>query len=246
MGEQMIFKRYEIKYMLTRAQRAAIQEELEKYMVMDKHGKNTTLSLYMDTPDFLLARRSMEKPMYKEKLRLRSYGLATKEKKVFVEIKKKYDSIVYKRRASMTEEELENYLEQGILPQDTQILREIDYARNRYEGLAPAILLCYDREAFYGKDDHDFRITFDENILWRDTEVDLTSGIYGEKLLDDDTIMMEIKVANAYPKWLVDFLSKNRIYKTSFSKYGTAYKRKSELDKETKDTKETQCIGKSA
>lgn len=225
MGEQMVFKRYELKYRLTREQKDLLGEYMKEYMIPDEHGKNTTLSLYMDTPDFLLARRSMEHPDYKEKLRLRSYGVAGKDSTVFIELKKKYDGIVYKRRASMKEAQLERYMKEKIFPADTQILRELGYAIYRYEGLSPAILLMYDREAFYAKDDHEFRITFDENILWRDTDVNLTSGIYGERLVDKDTILMEVKVANAIPLWLVKFMSTQHIYCSSFSKYATAYQR---------------------
>lgn len=224
MGEQMVFKRYEMKYRLTKAQRDLLLECMKEYMIPDEHGKNTTLSLYMDTPDFLLARRSMEHPDYKEKLRIRSYGVANKNSTVFIELKKKCDGIVYKRRASMKEERMEQYIEEGIAPMDTQIMHELEFAIQRYEGLRPAILLCYDREAFYAKDDHDFRITFDENILWRDTDVNLTSGIYGERLIDEDTVLMEVKVANAIPLWLVKFMSGQHIYRSSFSKYAAAYR----------------------
>lgn len=225
MGEQMVFKRYEIKYRLTRAQADMLKERMKEYMIPDKHGKNTTLSLYMDTPDFLLARRSMEHPDYKEKLRLRSYGVAKSDSTVFIELKKKYDGIVYKRRAAMKEYELERYLTCCIAPKDTQIIRELNYAIKRYAGLRPAILLCYDREAFYAKDDHEFRITFDENVLWRDRDVSLTNGIYGESLIDEDTVLMEVKVEKAMPLWLATFLSEQRIYRTSFSKYATAYQK---------------------
>ncbi len=224
MSEQMVFKRYEMKYRLTKAQKKLLLEYMKDYMISDEHGKNTTLSLYMDTPDFLLARRSMEHPDYKEKLRLRSYGVANRDSTVFIELKKKYDGIVYKRRASMKEEQMEQYIKEGVAPMDTQIMHELGFAIQRYEGLRPAILLCYDREAFYAKDDHEFRITFDENILWRDTDVNLTSGIYGERLIDKDTVLMEVKVANAIPLWLVRFLSGQHIYRCSFSKYAAAYR----------------------
>lgn len=223
MSEQMIFKRYEMKYMLTKAQRNLIKQEMKKYMTADPHGKSTILSLYFDTPDYLLVRRSMEHPLYKEKLRLRSYGVAGRDSTVFVELKKKYDSVVYKRRIGMTEKEAEAYLFQGRAPKDTQIIHEIDFTFDRYPDLKPAVLLSYQREAFYSKADHDFRITFDENILWREDHLSLCSGIFGTPLLDPDQVLMEVKTAGAIPLWLVRILSENRIYKTTFSKYGTAY-----------------------
>lgn len=223
MSDQMIFKRYEIKYLLTHSQQAIVKKAMDEHMVADIHGRNTILSLYFDTPDFLLARRSMEHPLYKEKLRLRSYGVADADTIVFVELKKKYDSVVYKRRIAMTEAEADRYLLGHVPIMDTQISHEIDYCMNQYHSLAPRILLSYEREAYYAKDDHDFRVTFDENILWRDTDVNLTSGIYGSPILPEDQVLMEIKTAGSIPIWMVHVLSNNSIYKTSFSKYATAY-----------------------
>jgi SPX domain protein involved in polyphosphate accumulation len=224
MSDQMVFKRYEMKYMLSRAQKEQLMQAMQGHMKADEHGQSRILSLYMDTPDFLLARRSMDHPFYKEKLRLRSYGVAQKDTTVFVELKKKYDGIVYKRRASMTLEELERYLKTGEPPKDGQIMREIDYARKRYIGIQPAILLSYDREAFYAEDGSGFRMTFDENILWRNRDVTLDSGIYGLPLLREDQVLLEVKTAGALPRWLVDELSECRIYQTAFSKYASAYR----------------------
>lgn len=226
MNDQMIFKRYEIKYLLTREQQLRIKDAFTGRMKADVHGKSTILSLYFDTPDDLLIRRSLDKPLYKEKLRLRSYGVATADTTVFVELKKKYQSIVYKRRIGMTEEEASRYLLKHEQVTDTQISREIDYCMKHYPLLSPRMLLSYEREAYYAIDDPDFRITFDEQILWRDHEVNLTSGIGGTAVLPDDTILMEVKTAGAIPLWLVHLLSEEHIYKTSFSKYGTAWKQK--------------------
>ena len=226
MKDQMIFKRYEMKYMLNRMQFEELKEEMEQYMIADEHGKSTICSLYFDTPTFLLIRRSLEKPVYKEKLRLRSYGVADADTIVFVELKKKYDSVVYKRRVGMTEWDAERYLLQHEQVMDTQITREIDYCMTNYEKLAPSILLSYEREAYYGKGDHDFRVTFDQNILWRDYDLSLCKGIYGRPLLSEDQVLMEVKTAGGIPMWMVKFMSERRIYKTSFSKYGMSYTQK--------------------
>lgn len=224
MAEQMIFRRYEIKYMLNRSQFEELKKRMEDYMIPDIHGKSTNCSLYFDTPNYLMIRRSMEHPMYKEKLRVRSYGLAQDDTQVFIELKKKYDSITYKRRIGMTQKEMHAYLLEHIPVMDTQISREIDYVLKSYENIAPTVFLSYDRQAFYAKDDHDFRMTFDENILWRDYDLSLSKGFYGEALLQKDQVLLEIKVANAMPIWLVQFLNENKIYKTSFSKYASAYR----------------------
>ena len=220
----MIFKRYELKYMLTKEQQAIIKEAMKEHMIADVHGRNTTCSLYFDTPDFLLIRRSIEKPMYKEKLRLRSYGVAGDDTTVFVELKKKYNKVVYKRRIGMSEIESERYLLDHEQVMDTQISREIDYCMEHYPGLAPAVMLSYQREAFYDKDDHDFRMTFDDTILFRQDHLSLKDGIFGEPIIDENQVLLEVKTASAIPLWLVKVLSDNHIYKTSFSKYGTAYR----------------------
>ncbi|MGN0483414.1 MAG: polyphosphate polymerase domain-containing protein [Lachnospiraceae bacterium] len=231
MSEQLIFKRYEIKYKITKKQFARIKEAMKEHMIPDEHGKSTICSLYFDTPDHLLVRRSIQSPPYKEKLRLRSYGVATDDSQVFIEIKKKYDSIVYKRRVGMTYNEAYDYLYNDKQIMDTQITREIDYLRSLYTGIAPSILLTYDREAYYDKDDHEFRMTFDDHILYRTEHLELDKGIYGTPVLDDNYVLMEVKVAEAMPLWLVKVLSKNNIYKTSFSKFGTAYKMICESEK---------------
>ena len=224
MANQTIFKRYEIKYMLDTNQLSMLKNEMKNYMIADEHGKSTICSLYFDTPQYLLIRRSMDHPMYKEKLRLRSYGVADKDTTVFVELKKKYDSVVYKRRVAMTEAEACDYLLNHRQVMDTQITREIDYCMDMYKGIAPAMLLTYEREAYYAKDDHEFRVTFDQNILWRDYDLNLCSGIYGNPILKENQVLMEVKTAGAIPMWMVRFLRDNGIYKTSFSKYGTAYR----------------------
>ena len=224
MSYQNTFKRYELKYLITKKQKQMIQEAFEPYMKGDEYGKSTICNIYFDTPDSLLIRRSLEKPVYKEKLRVRSYGRASEDGEVFVELKKKYKSVVYKRRVNATEQEAMEYLCKGVpLPKQSQITEEIDYVFEFYKDLSPAVYLSYEREAFYGKEDRELRITFDENILWRNEDISLCSEVYGEPILKQGYALMEIKIAEAMPLWLVKLLSDNHIYKTSFSKYGCAY-----------------------
>lgn len=220
---QNVFKRYEVKYILTRKQYLALRTRMAPYMKADEFGQSTICNLYYDTPDFLLIRRSLEKPLYKEKLRLRSYGAAGKDTMVFAEIKKKMDGIVYKRRISLKEPEAMDFLSGGADPLDSQISREIRYLLKRYPGIAPRVFLAYNREAFYGKEDDNFRMTFDDSILWRDYDLTLTKGAFGHALLTNGEVLAEFKTAGAFPLWLVEFLSKNQIRKVSFSKYGRAY-----------------------
>ena len=139
------------------------------------------------------------------------------------EIKKKYKRVVYKRRTEMSENESMRYLCNGEHIDDSQILREVNYFLEHYKGIAPQVVISYNREAFYSKNDYDFRVTFDDNILWRNYDLSLCKGIYGTPILRNDYSLMEIKTGTAIPLWMTNILSENKIYKTSFSKYGNAY-----------------------
>lgn len=194
-------------------------------MEIDKYGKTTVRNIYYDTDTCVLIRRSIEKPVYKEKIRIRSYSSVDDDDTVFVELKKKYKGIVYKRRVALPLREAENWLEKrGDNTDKSQISREISYFIDFYKSLKPTVFLSYDREAYYMKDDTDFRVTFDENILCRQDELSLSSQVFGEAILPEGKIIMELKCSGGLPIWMVDLLSKEKIYKTSFSKYGTAYR----------------------
>jgi len=224
MAYQAVFQRYELKYILSKEQKKKMLEWIEPYMRLDKYGRTTIRNIYFDTENYRLIRRSIEKPSYKEKLRVRSYGDASDQ--VFVEIKKKYNKVVYKRRISMQEEEAMAWL-CGEKPceMDTQIVKEIDYFLQYYEKLRPALFLSYEREAYYCKDGSDFRITFDENVLCRQKEYKFETEMDGIPVLEEDKVLMEIKCSGGIPMWLTEILSREKLYKTSFSKYGTAYQR---------------------
>ncbi len=225
MAFQTIFKRYELKYLLTEEQKKRVLEKIAPYMQIDRYGRSEIRNIYYDTDDFLLIRRSIEKPIYKEKLRVRSYGRASYDSTVFVELKKKYKSVVYKRRIAMTEAEAAAFLSgSSPPPKKSQISEEIDYARRFYKTLRPAVFLSYEREAFFAKDGSDFRITFDDNILARAGNLSLSSDVGGRKILPEGMILMEIKCSGGIPLWMCKILSTEKIYKTSFSKYGTAYR----------------------
>ncbi len=224
MALQTVFKRYEIKYMVTNEQKEIILSAISPYMRLDKYGRTTIRNIYFDTDNFRLIRRSIEKPVYKEKLRVRSYSLATPESKVFVELKKKYKSVVYKRRLVLPEGDVMAAFENGTpLPVHSQIGDEIQYFREYYGDLKPKVFLSYEREAFYSLDGSAFRVTFDDNIMYRTDNLTLCSLPQGVPLLEEGKVLMEIKTSGAMPLWLTHVLSENRIFKTSFSKYGTAY-----------------------
>lgn len=219
---QSIFKRYEKKYILTSQQKQKILEIAKPYITEDKYFHSTICSIYYDTPSRLMIRNSIEKPIYKEKLRLRSYGTPSADDKVFLELKKKYQGVVYKRRTAMTLREAELFLSGKLLPK-TQIEKELAWALSHYEGIEPAMFVSYERDSYCGTQDKSLRITFDSNPLVREEHLKLTDGIWGEKILSDGLYIMEVKSPYAMPLWLADGLDKLGIFSTSFSKYGTGY-----------------------
>lgn len=225
MAFQSVFKRYEFKYMLTSAQKERVLAAMAPYMRLDKYGKTTIRNLYYDTNTFLLIRRSIEKPVYKEKLRIRSYARISGDGDVFVELKKKYKHVVYKRRMTLPCNRAREWLSGKMYSDEqTQIANEIDYFIKLYGTLHPTLFLSYEREAYHLKENSDFRVTFDENILCRQEDLSLDSEIYGSPILPDGNVLMEIKCSGGIPLWMTEILSKEKLYKTAFSKYGTAYK----------------------
>lgn len=221
---QRCFQRYEKKYLLNPEQYQKIRAGLAPYMEADEHGRYTICNLYYDTPDFQLIRTSLDKPVYKEKLRMRSYGVPADGDSVFVELKKKYKGVVYKRRTALEAGEALDYLAGRCSPRaKDQICREIDWFLGRYHPV-PQVFIAYDREALAGLEDRVLRVTFDIDLRWRDTALDLRSGDGGERITSRDQILMEIKIPGSAPVWLSRLLSENSVFPTSFSKYGVCYR----------------------
>lgn len=226
------FKRKEIKFLLSMQQYNSLLEILDDYMVPDAYCKNGNeygiYNIYYDTQDSFLIRESLAKPYYKEKLRLRSYySPAAPTDKVFLEIKKKIGGIVTKRRVTLTLEQAEHYIATGERPFSdkyitNQVLDEIDVFMKNYD-IAPAQYISYQRMAFFGKDDHDFRLTFDRALTDRRYDLSLGKECYGRQIIRPDQRLMEVKITDSMPYWMSEQLSKLGIYKTSFSKYGRAY-----------------------
>ncbi|MGE4214529.1 MAG: polyphosphate polymerase domain-containing protein [Anaerotignaceae bacterium] len=219
-----VFKRVEKKFLVTHNTLSAFLADIAPYIKKDDFGQYTICNIYYDTVDDRLIRTSIESPAYKEKLRLRSYGIPNGNNKVFLEIKKKYDGTVYKRRISLPLNEAIGYLNGESRPKkDSQILHEIDYFMNIYNPI-PKLFIAYDRLAFSALDDENLRITVDSGIRSRDFDLSLCAGDYGEYLLNEDEHLIEIKTGSSLPLWLTAALTKYAIFPVSFSKYGNIYK----------------------
>ncbi len=221
----VVMKRYEMKYLLDPEQTEYFKKSLEGHMKIDKFGLTSIASLYYDTPDFRLIRTSIEKPPFKEKIRLRSYGIADDESPVFLELKRKAYGIVYKRRVQSKIPLVKKFFDcEGDICAGGQINREITTFRDYYETLVPACMIIYDRIAYF-QPDGDLRLTIDHNPRYRYEDLDLRVSMDGNSLLDKGWTILEVKVQQAVPLWLSAILTKGHIYKNSFSKYGEAYKR---------------------
>ncbi len=220
----VVMKRYELKYILSPEQTEYFKERIKGHMEVDQFGLCSIASLYYDTPNYRLIRTSIEKPPFKEKIRLRSYGLATESSPVFLELKRKAYGIVYKRRVQSTIPLVQKFFDgEGDICAGGQINREITTFRDYYQNLVPACLIIYDRIAYF-QPDGDLRLTIDHNPRYRSDKLDLTYSMDGISLLPEGYTILEVKVQQAIPLWLTDILSEGKIYKSSFSKYGEAYK----------------------
>lgn len=217
-----VFQRYELKYLLSGAQAEAILREVTARLSPDAYGETTVQSLYYDTADDRIIRASLEKPIYKEKLRLRSYGLCPAGGTVFLEMKRKCGDVVYKRRLALSENEVADVLE-GRVP-DSQIGREIAYFLSFYPDLRAKVLILSDRSAWLDPGS-DLRVTFDRNIRFRTDALDCRAALTGESLLPPGCVVMECKSGLSFPLWLTHLLCAENARKTSFSKYGAAYEK---------------------
>lgn len=228
------FKRYEKKFLINSSQFEKLIPLLDPYMEKDKYCKNgenyQIYNVYYDTDDNSIIRHSLSKPYYKEKLRMRSYFTPkSQEDTVFLELKKKIGGIVTKRRVIIPLKDAKNFIQYGIKPQSddyitSQVLNEIEYFL-KINQVKPTAYIAYTRIAFFGKDDPELRITFDNKIITRRTSTELEYGCFGSELLKHNEYLMEIKISGAMPIWLADILSSLEIYPCSFSKYGTEYKK---------------------
>ncbi len=219
-----VMTRYELKYLTDRGQTAFLISRLRGHMEPDRYGLTTIASLYYDTPDRRLIRASLEKPGFKEKLRLRSYGPASEDSPVFLELKRKASGIVYKRRVQTVLPEVRRFFagENGLF-ENRQISRELSWFRDSGGPLEPACLVIYDRVAWF-EPGGDLRLTIDFNPRYRTEHMDLSGSMDGIPLCPEGSAILEIKVQRAMPLWLAAILDDGRIYKSSFSKYGEAYR----------------------
>lgn len=209
-----VFERFEEKYLISESMMHILLNQNKDKLKKDTYYESLIQNIYYDTPNYDFLKSALDKQEYKEKLRVRTYNQITKDSQVFVEIKKKSNSIVYKRRTTLS---YEHYINDGITG-NNQVFNEVAWLKNRYH-LEPMLYISYLRHAFVGIDDPSFRITFDQNILYRNEAVSLSSHPLSKDITPYKQMVMEIKTCGSLPLWLVDFLNTNQIYPTHYSKY---------------------------
>lgn len=219
-----VMKRYELKYLLSKEQLEYFVEQISQYMKVDKYGLTSIASIYFDTPDYRLINKSIEKPKYKEKLRLRGYGLVEPGQIAFLEVKRKCEGIVYKRRIALSEEEAFDLIINKEAQEKDQISRELEAFMETYGKLEPKYMIIYDRIAYF-QENSDLRITIDKNPRYRTEDLNLHTSMEGIPLIEEGGAILEVKVQHSVPIWLSRILSQGKIYQTSFSKVGTAHKK---------------------
>lgn len=227
------FKRYEKKYLITKEQLDEIMPSLLEYMELDPFcvgGKEYRIySIYYDTDNHDIIRQNSSKPYYKEKMRIRSYyDRKDPEDKIFMEIKKKSGGQGNKRRIKLKIKEIEPFVNDGILPEthdylSAQVAKELAYFLKNNK-VHPALYVQYDRLALFGKEDKNFRMTFDRNVRTRRSNFQFGESDEDELLLPGGEYIMEIKILGAMPLWLTHLLSEHNLFSRGFSKYGVKYK----------------------
>lgn len=217
-----IFKRVEKKFLLTEEKYIELFNRIKNELKPDKYFESTICNIYFDNDNDEVLINSIEKPVYKHKVRLRSYGIPTLEDDVFLEIKSKYKSVVGKRRIKLKLKEFKKYQRTKKYTGNDQIMKEIDYLFKFYN-LKPSYFVAYDRKCYVGKDDEYLRITIDTNLRSRKDHLKLEYGDKGKQYFNDKIYIMEIKTLGAMPLWLVHNLSELNIYTKSFSKIGNIF-----------------------
>ena len=235
MQDQKTFDRVEKKCLITAEQKTRILPIIEQNMWKDEYYESEVFNIYFDTDNYDLIIQSIEQPMFKEKLRARSYGGFDK---VFFEIKTKLcgkeNNVGYKRRVRITRKDYHKLVREGLCvsdfmkknadgPNDWRIAREVDYLISHF-GLKPQILVFYVRYSWQGEDG--LRITFDENLKYRTDDVKFTKKKSDKNYFEDEkNIIMEIKAHSVLPLWLAHQLSVERIFPQQFSKVGKIYQK---------------------
>ena len=220
------FERVEKKFWMTDEQYRGLLPTLNAHLKQDRYGDSAVCNIYYDTVDYALIRRSVERPLFKEKLRLRSYGLPEESGKVYVEIKRKLNGIGYKRRIAVPFAEAKKLLRgEAITCSDPQIEGEILAFVRRYRP-KPMVFLSYRRTAMTDENDPDLRVTADTELRYRLEDAERPGKNGMKPILEDDSmVLLEIKALGAIPLWLTEEMSRLRIYQAPFSKIGTVYTR---------------------
>ena len=197
-------------------------------MTRDEYGLHTINSLYYDTVNYDLISLARRKPNYREKLRIRCYGTDYVNAPYFLEIKKKVNKVIYKRRVDMNFYQVNDFINHGLLPINNSFSDELtlmEVKRILDNNVFPSVMVIYDRIALFDNLDPNFRVTFDFNMRWRKDRLNFLHDDSGSIIAPEVDVIMEVKILKSYPLWFSQLLSELKIFPQSFSKFGEVYKR---------------------
>lgn len=223
-----IFQRKEKKYHLSYGKYNRLIKELDLHMTRDEYGLHTINSLYYDTVNYDLISLARRKPNYREKLRIRCYGTDYVNAPYFLEIKKKVNKVIYKRRVDMNFYQVNDFINHGLLPINNSFSDELtlmEVKRILDNNVFPSVMVIYDRIALFDNLDPNFRVTFDFNMRWRKDRLNFLHDDSGSIIAPEVDVIMEVKILKSYPLWFSQLLSELKIFPQSFSKFGEVYKR---------------------
>lgn len=224
------FNRFELKYLLPIEHAGEFKKAIKSFLHVDSFGEEgqyALTSLYYDTPDHRFYWEKIDGIKVRRKLRIRHYetrDAITPETPVFVEIKKRIDRVIIKKRAKMPYKDAVNLCNEGIMPakfdpKDKKTLEEVQSMFHTYP-LRPTLITSYFRHALIGTHyDLGLRVTFDTNIRFRDHDLDLTSKNRGKFIIPPNIALMEIKANGAIPYWLTEMIGAHNIRLIRVSKY---------------------------
>ena len=231
------FKRIETKYIVAAEELSALLADLKEYLAEDDFPRSTITNIYFDNQDFQVIRDSIDRKNGREKVRMRTYvAHPTANSRVFLELKKKdKEGVGHKYRIASDLQSVLQFMENdrttNATVDDKELIDELTSLKKRYTALSPKMYIYYERYSL--KEKHSLegypqtkvRVTIDQNLIYRDYDVTMLEDRYGRDLVGEGKVIMEIKAPGEQPVWLQEIIKKYELEPTSFSKYGTAYRK---------------------
>jgi len=239
--DRMLACRFELKYLITEAQAAAIERYIRPFLPPDRYSKlqrggmYPIVSLYLDSPDLQLCRETLYGVKNRFKLRIRSYT-DEPEYPRFFEIKRRINRVIMKSRARVTDRDVPLLLQGRSLPPQGYSTDEA--ALNQFQlyvasiHARPMVLIRYMRQAFENSSENRVRVTFDRQLCYkvtREPKVRLGGSGWQHNSVTRGNVILEIKFTGRYPAWLARMVAHFDLNARSISKFATSIEQACEL-----------------